>query len=209
MNGVSVREMLVNGWPVLSVLALLSAVSLSVVLERGIVFSRARMDALGFMRRVLEILERGGPELALDFCRESSTPVAAVAAEVLRQAGGREACERALRHAVQAQAHELGRWLPLLGTIAGVAPFVGLLGTVIGIIKAFKDMAGSGGGGPEVVMAGIAEALGTTACGLFVAIPAVMMFNLFVRLAQSMAEEIDLAAYELIEQLAGNGQAGS
>ena len=95
----------------------------------------------------------------------------------------------------------LEKYVPILGTIAGTAPFVGLLGTVIGIIKAFHDISVNVGGGPEVVSAGIAEALITTAFGLVVAIPAVMAFNYFIHKVQKVAEEIDLAAYELIERL--------
>ena len=88
-----------------------------------------------------------------------------------------------------------------LGTIASVAPFVGLLGTVIGIIKAFGSIAVSNGGGAEVVSKGIAEALVTTACGLLVAIPSVAAYNYCAHKIKNMAKETDLAAYELVAWL--------
>jgi len=77
------------------------------------------------------------------------------------------------------QQQHLDRRLSILGTIGSNAPFIGLLGTVLGIIKAFHDLSFNAAGGPSVVMAGIAEALVATAVGLLVAIPAVVFFNYF------------------------------
>jgi len=112
--------------------------------------------------------------------------------------------QRALQHAVQGQIRELESYVPILATIASSAPFVGLFGTVVGIIRAFYDIAKNVGGGPEIVAAGISEALVATAAGLLVAIPALMGYNYFVRQIEREAEAIDLAAYDLIEALAGN-----
>ena len=106
-----------------------------------------------------------------------------------------------MRHAIQKQVHYLQARVPVLGTIGSMAPFVGLFGTVIGVIKAFRDIAVSSGGGPEVVSAGIAEALVSTAIGLLVAIPAVVGFNYCVHRVQKMADEMDLAVFEVIEKL--------
>jgi len=87
----------------------------------------------------------------------------------------------------------LERYLNLLGTIASNAPYVGLLGTVMGIMKAFNDLANSPGQGNEVVMAGIAHALVATAVGLMVAIPAVMAFNFFQKKVGGVLNNIDAA----------------
>jgi biopolymer transport protein ExbB len=80
-----------------------------------------------------------------------------------------------------------------------VAPFVGLFGTVLGIIHAFKAIADNAGGGPSVVANGIAEALITTALGLFVAIPAVVAYNMFVRKIERVTEDMELCAEEVID----------
>ena len=201
MGGFTLRDMIVNGWPVLSVLTICSIISATIICDRFMALRLAAMNARLFVANVIKILQEQGGGRALAYCDQFRKPIAAVVSEILLQTGGREARERALRHAVQVQIHELERWIPVLGTIAGTAPFIGLLGTVIGIIKAFHDISVNVGGGPEVVSAGIAEALITTAFGLLVAIPAVMTFNYFIHKVQKAADEIDIAAYELIERL--------
>jgi biopolymer transport protein ExbB len=208
MGGFTLRDMIINGWPVLSFLTVFSIISATIICDRFVALRLARMNARLFVANVIRILEEEGGSRALAYCDQFRKPIAAVVSEILLQPGGREARERALRHGLQAQVRLFEKYVPILGTIAGTAPFVGLLGTVIGIIKAFHDISVNVGGGPEVVSAGIAEALITTAFGLVVAIPAVMFFNYFIHKIQKLAEEIDLAAYDLIERLTG-GQESS
>lgn len=95
----------------------------------------------------------------------------------------------------------LERNLAVLATLGANAPFVGLFGTVLGIIKAFHDLAGSQAGGPSVVMAGISEALVATAVGLMVAIPAVVAFNFFSRRVRSLMGQVDWAAHQALAEL--------
>ena len=104
--------------------------------------------------------------------------------------------------------HEISRWitplearLPILGTIASTAPFIGLLGTVIGIIRAFKAVSVSLGGGPSVVANGIAEALITTAFGIMVAIPAIVAYNYFNSRLERLERQMELAVADLITGL--------
>jgi biopolymer transport protein ExbB len=202
VTGFTLREMIINGWPVLTVLLIMSIVSVTILWERLSTMRQAKLDAKAFIDGVLRVLEQEGAAPAAEYCRRFRKPMARVAAEVLLKPGGREARQRASDHAVEAQVRELQMYIPILGTIASTAPFVGLFGTVVGIIRAFQDIASNVGGGPEVVAAGIAEALITTAFGLFVAIPAVMGYNYFVHQVQRIAEEMDLAVYDLIERLA-------
>jgi biopolymer transport protein ExbB/TolQ len=201
MGGFTLGDMIINGWPVLSVLTVFSIISVTIICDRIMTLKHAALNARLFVANLVKVLEEQGASRALSYCDQFRKPVAAVAAEILLTSGGREARERALQHGLQGQVRLLEKYVPILGTIAGTAPFVGLLGTVIGIIKAFHDISVNVGGGPEVVSAGIAEALITTAFGLVVAIPAVMAFNYFIHKVQKVAEEIDLAAYELIERL--------
>jgi biopolymer transport protein ExbB len=100
----------------------------------------------------------------------------------------------------------LSRYLNILGTLGNTAPFIGLLGTVLGIIKAFKDLAGSAGAGPEVVMVGIAEALIATAAGLGVAIPAVIIFNYFTDRVKNICVEMDTVSKKVLVILANYGE---
>jgi biopolymer transport protein TolQ len=103
--------------------------------------------------------------------------------------------ERALRRAQTVEGTKLESMVPFLATTGSAAPFIGLFGTVLGIIKAFHDLAGSQSGGPSVVMAGISEALVATAVGLMVAIPAVAAFNYFNRRVRAFMCKVDWAAH--------------
>jgi biopolymer transport protein ExbB len=97
--------------------------------------------------------------------------------------------------------HRLERNLSYLATLGSNAPFIGLFGTVLGIIKAFHDLAHSGGGGPSVVMAGISEALVATAVGLMVAIPAVVAFNYFSRCVKRKMAHVEWMAHLAVAEV--------
>lgn len=198
-NGFTLGEMIKEGWPILSVLWIMSILSITVIVDRLLVIRKARFDNINFINNVIDMLDRKGPVECLEYCRRIDKPVSYVACEIILQKGGRDAKERAAQHALQYQINKMERFIPMLGTIASTAPFIGLLGTVIGIMRAFNDISQNMGGGPEAVSAGIAEALITTAFGLFVAIPATIGFNYFVRTIQRSASEIDHAVYDLIE----------
>ena len=202
-SGTSIYQMMMQGWPVLSVLLLMSIFSVTTIVDRVRTFRLSRANSRAFAANIVKLLDEQGEAAALEYCRRYAQPVAVVAVEILSQPGGREARERALQHALQVQVRLLEAYVPLLGTIASTAPFVGLFGTVIGIIKAFGDIAANTGGGPEVVAAGIAEALITTACGLLVAMPALMAYNYCVHQVQKLADDIDDAMYFVIERLTG------
>ena len=105
---------------------------------------------------------------------------------------------RALERVKERESANLRRGLSGLGTIASAAPFVGLFGTVVGIINAFRGMS-SGAGGIAAVSGGIAEALVTTALGLFVAIPAAWMFNYFTGVLERFSVEMSNSSSELVD----------
>jgi biopolymer transport protein ExbB/TolQ len=169
------------GW-VLWLLVALSVLSVAVMLERGLYFGQRRMS-------------KRFPEL-LRLCQDGSLDKAAqlaegdaMEAEVIRVAArvassGQEAVEKAIASTIDRRRLEYERWLFVLGTLGNNAPFIGLLGTVLGIIRAFADLAAhpTAAVGASTVMAGISEALVATAVGLFVAIPAVLAYNTFQRL---------------------------
>ena len=204
MNNVSILDMIIQGWPVLSVLLLMSIFSITIIVDRVRLIRRNQVNARSFMARLLRILAEQGKPQAVEFCRKYEFPVALVSAEILQQTGPREAKERAMEHAMQAQVRKLESMVPVLGTVAGTAPFIGLFGTVIGIIKAFASIAANRGGGPEVVSAGIAEALITTACGLVVAIPALIGYNYCIHMSEVLMTDVELSVYDLIEVLCRN-----
>ena len=129
-------------------------------------------------RRTIDKLVQRDVESARELCEASELPIARVYREAMRWRNvPLEDLERVLSTSRQEAAHELKRGLWIVGTIGSLAPYVGLFGTVIGIIRAFRDMAEHGAGGFEVVASGISEALIATAAGLAVAIFALMFFN--------------------------------
>jgi len=160
----------------------LSVASLAVMFERGWVFFRHRFDEDTFVSQIEPLLQQRGWPQALNLCKESR----AFEPQVLR-AGltqifrGKDAVQEAMEGERIRVGLVLEKRLSFLGTLGANAPFIGLFGTVLGIIHAFKDLALTEGGGGPAVMAGIAEALVATAVGLLVAIPAVVMYNLFHR----------------------------
>ena len=201
MNNVTMGDMLMQGWPVLSILLVMSIFSVTIIVDRARAIRRARLNARGFVARIIRIINEEGVARAIEFCRKYDKPVAAVTAEILQQQGKRAARERALQHALQEQVRNLETRVPVLGTVASTAPFVGLFGTVLGIIKAFASIAANTGGGPAVVAAGIAEALITTACGLVVAIPALAGYNYCIHQVEVLMGDVELAVYDLVEAL--------
>lgn len=209
MNSISFADMIIQGWPVLSILLLMSIFSITIIVDRVRLIRRVQVNARSFMARLLRILAEQGKPAAQEFCRKYDFPIALVSAGILMQAGPRAAKERAMEHAMQAQVRKLESMVPVLGTVASTAPFVGLFGTVVGIIKAFASIAANSGGGPEVVSAGIAEALVTTACGLVVAIPALIGYNYCIHMSEVLMTDVELSAYDLVEVLCKDEREGA
>lgn len=184
--------------------------SLGVLIER-ILFFRRIVSRAGTLGRAVEpLLAKASYDEVLKLCKAQPgvplaeiihTGVATYQKGAEEQAAGTGAMNpieltgRALQRRVQALQAELRRGFPVLASVGSVGPFIGLFGTVVGIITAFEGIAKSGSGGLGAVSAGIAEALVVTALGLAVAIPAVLAFNFL----STRAERLDLA----LEQSAG------
>ena len=127
----------------------------------------------------------GDSDAAIRLCEKSEAMECQVALVGLRnREKGSKAMEGSMDSFIVAERQTLDRGLVILGTLGNNAPFVGLFGTVLGIIKSFNDLALNPQGGPSVVMGGISEALVATAVGLLVAIPAVIAYNLFGRIVK-------------------------
>ncbi len=171
-----------SGSPVMIALIGCSVVTLAVALERVLYFRQRGGDADGLLTRAAAQVRQGRLAEAAATCQASKHPFGTVAIEVLRSADphGPDAEER-LQIALSRQKLLLERNLGTLGTMAAVAPLIGLLGTVWGIMRAFHDMALTGSAAPSVVAAGVAEALLTTAAGLVIAVPSVMLYNHLTR----------------------------
>jgi biopolymer transport protein ExbB len=168
--------------PVMLVILACSVITFGFALERIIYFWKRRQDPDGMMQKVAEQVRSGNMKEALWTCSASPHPAGAVAAQVLKHAAlPADHQEERLQITLSEQRLLLDRNLGVLGTMGNTAPLIGLLGTVWGIMRAFHDMARTGSAGPSVVAAGVAEALFTTAAGLLVAVPAVLLYNHLVR----------------------------
>jgi len=202
------------GWParfVVIVLFIMSAWSIGVMIDRWIAFSSARKQSRVFAPAVAGALKDGKIDEAISIAEQNKrSHLAKVvtaglqefqAHQVSAEIPGEtiEASKRALERAAAIVHAELKRGVSTLATIGSTAPFVGLFGTVLGIIHAFEGIAGSKSTGLSAVAGGISEALVTTAIGLFVAIPAVWIYNYFTTKIESFDVEMDNSSSELID----------
>lgn len=163
-------------------LIVMSVISVAVVLERLWSLRNIGAVTLRLSEAIMEPIGQGQKELALAMCRQNSQcPAARIFMNVITRYGGGspESVSAFAAEVMFEETHKLRKHLWLLGTVASSAPFIGLLGTVIGIIKSFESMAIVGTGGFTVVAAGISEALVATALGLAVAIIALIFYNYF------------------------------
>jgi biopolymer transport protein ExbB len=163
-------------------LIFLSVISVTVVLERLWSLKNLSSITLRITESLLDPLKKGQRDLAIVMCKQhSDCPVGRIVLNILNHdtASRPELTNSVAVEAMFEEAQRLKKNLWILGTVASSAPFIGLLGTVVGIIKSFESMAVAGTGGFAVVAAGISEALVATALGLGVAIIAVIFYNYF------------------------------
>ena len=194
---------LING-----VMALMSVYSLSVMIERYLTYTKAKSQSRQYAKKVAAELKSGNIVAAIKVSKAKDVKNSHLAKVLLAgleeanvdegDAADVDATRRAIQRATAICMMDLRRNLSGLATVGATAPFVGLLGTVLGIITAFRGMALTGSGGIGAVSAGIAEALIATAFGLFVAIPAVWAFNYLTNRADGFGIEMDNGASELI-----------
>ena len=187
----------------LVIMLFLSVLSVTFALERWWYFRGASAKAdevLGGVRKHLEGAKDASAAAA--WCQKHPSGVAQVVAYGLVHAGrSRKDLEELLLSKLKEERLKFERFLPILGTLGNISPFIGLFGTVVGIIKAFRDLAASGTGGPSVVAQGIAEALVSTAAGLLVAIPAAILYNYFMGRLKKQTVEMEVASARLIVML--------
>jgi biopolymer transport protein ExbB len=223
--GINIAELWSQMGPVAKgvvvILGIMSAYSISVMIERWITYRGARKQSRVFTPAVAECLKEGKLDEAVALGEQNSkSHLAKVLVSGLHEIQAHakskeipgetiEAARRALERATAIGIEDLKRGLGGLATIGSVAPFVGLFGTTVGIINAFQGMKTEETAGIAAVAGGIAEALVTTAFGLFVAVPAVMAFNYFTNRVETFTVEMDNSSSELIDYfLKKRGQVG-
>jgi biopolymer transport protein ExbB/biopolymer transport protein TolQ len=218
-GGMSLMEMWGQMGPVAQaigvILVIMSMWSFGVAIERYYTFSQARKQSKLYAPQVAKHLKDGRLKDALSVSQAKTYQYSHLAKVVLsglqeyqfqHDTGANlsrddlvDTVRRAIQRATALTANDLKKGIPSLATIGATAPFVGLLGTVVGIITAFQGIAATGSGGLGSVSAGISEALVETALGLVVAIPAVWMYNYFTGRLEYFNVEMDNSSSELVD----------
>jgi biopolymer transport protein ExbB/biopolymer transport protein TolQ len=199
-------------------LAIMSVASLVVMAERMLVFRKTRKDSRHFAAKMGAILAKGDLQQAANtnmgkdvghLGRVIGSGLTAYRISPSDKDVAVESVARALERQAQREVQSLKRGLGVLATVGSTAPFVGLLGTTMGIVNAFQLMAAAGSGGLGTISAGIAEALITTAFGLLVAIPAVMAYNFLQGWVDARSVDISESSNEFLDVVARNLGGGS
>jgi biopolymer transport protein ExbB/biopolymer transport protein TolQ len=216
----TISEMVKNlGWVALTVIIILlimSMYSIAIMVERYLTYTAAKKQSREFAPRVAQALKNDRIEEAINISdKHKKSHLAMVVNAGLQEFRAHDASsdisgdeiessKRALQRAIAIKSAEFKRGLSGLATIGSTAPFVGLFGTVFGIINAFTGMKSAESAGIGAVAGGIAEALLTTALGLAVAVPAVWLFNYFTGKVDGFIVEMDNSASELIDYFLKN-----
>jgi biopolymer transport protein ExbB/TolQ len=206
------HSMSVTAKGVVVMLLLMSAISIGLALERGLRYSVARNQSRLFVLQVTPVLEEGKLDEAIAIAtRNAKSPIASLVATGLSEftsgpphASSKDlidAARRGLERSLATIHAELKRGLSGLATIGSTAPFVGLFGTVVGIMNAFRASAPAKASGIQSVASGISEALVTTALGLLVAVPAVWCYNYFTSKVENFDVEMENSSMELVSYL--------
>lgn len=200
----SVADFVAKGGPVMIPIIACSLVALAVVAERLIALRRARLVPPAFLSGLKGVLKdpKRDRSAAIEYCKSDPSPVAAVLLVAIKRLGEPiDLLERHVAEAGERQVQRLRVRLRLLAIIASIAPLLGLLGTITGMIKAFQTVATSAEalGKTEMLAKGIYEAMITTAAGLIVAIPVLLFHNWISALIERRVADIDRIASEFVE----------
>jgi biopolymer transport protein ExbB/TolQ len=199
--GKTIWEILQIGGFTMYILLFCSVLSVAIFLERIIYYRRrSKTERAEFMTRATRALKSGDIERAMEICKETLSPFSKVVYSGLQLHGHHEKeISNAMEREITVETSKLERHTSIVGTIGNTAVYIGLFGTVLGIIRAFHDIASAGAGGMSIVIGGVAEALVCTAAGLFVAIPAVIAFNYFTKKVEHFINDMELCASEFID----------
>ena len=209
MSWETIRDLIRDEWLILSLLLLWSLAGLTIICERVYALWKVIPKSEAFKNRVVAAIEAGDLAKAGALCETATEPLAEVfdrALKVFKKTPSKVVeVVNSQRSVVIAS---FKRYLWALGTVGSSAPFVGLFGTVVGILKAFQSMGIAGSGGFKVVSQGIAAALVATAAGLLIAIYAIVAYNYFVARVNAISVQYRLYIEEFVMALSQHGPVG-
>jgi biopolymer transport protein ExbB len=191
-----------DGGYVMHAISVLSLISLTTIVYKMIAFRRVSANVNEFIARVRSALLKGNVKGAIEACEQSRSPVASITKSALLKIGSpREQVEKSMENAAIHEVAYLEKFLAVLATVANIAPLLGFLGTVVGMVVSFDVIATQGLNNPGLVAKGISQALLTTAYGLIVAFVTQPFYNYFLSKVSSYNREIETAANILFETL--------
>jgi biopolymer transport protein ExbB len=194
-------EIFLKGGIIMWLILLSSIIGLAVVIDRFIVLRKAKINIPAFLVRIRGFIKKKDISGAISHCMEEKSPVANVVRKGLKKYKfGHDRVKEAIENAGNQEISKLEKGLTVLATVAGIAPLLGFLGTVTGMIEAFmtiQDLAGAAN--PSDLAGGIWEALITTAFGLIVGIPALAFYNYFLSAIKRLVGDIEVVANDVVE----------
>ena len=195
-------DLFIKGGPFMWPLLFALIVGIAVAFVKFWALTRASINTRKFLAKIKGALSTGGVDAATEICVNTRGPVASIFhAGLLRAGRGVEHVEKAIEGAATIEMAFLERGMVWLATVANIAPLLGFLGTVSGMIKAFEAIALAGDIEPSLVASGISEALITTAAGLAIAIPIQALHNFFVSRIDKLIIEMEESSSDLIDTL--------
>lgn len=197
----TILQLLMAGGVTIYILAFCSVLSIAIIIERYIYYrARSGIKRANFMSRIRKELEGNDIENALKICRQKNTPFSNVVHAGLSFARHSEKeVSNNMERAIVVETNLLEKRTTIVGTIGSTAVYIGLFGTVLGIMRAFGDISQAGSGGINVVINGISESLVCTAAGLCVAVPAVIAYNYFQKRIDNFITDMELCASEAMD----------
>ena len=202
LEDLNVFDLLAAGGWVMPVIVLCSVIALGISIERSVALNSDRIAPPHLLANVWKQLKAGELDAQrLKALRHGSPLGAILAAGLANRSQGRDVMKESIQEAAGHVVHDLERYLNTLGTVAAVAPLLGLLGTVVGMIRVFTEITVQGTGNANALAGGISEALITTAAGLVVAIPALVMHRYFTGKIDTIVVGLEQVSIKLVDAL--------
>ena len=199
-GGERLIDLFIKGGPVMYPILFFSILSLAIIIERLISLRRGRIIRPETLFRVQDLIRIERIADIIELCQKNSSPMSRIVLAAIKNINQPKAeIKEAVSEAGRQEVRVLERHLATLGTIVSIAPLLGLLGTVTGMIRAFYTIALRGVGEPTALATGISEALLTTAAGLTVAIPSQLFYNYFINKVDSLTLDMEQNSLDILE----------
>lgn len=197
-------DFVVKGGVLMIPIALCSIIALAIFLERLWSLRRSKVIPRDFLIEIEDLIRREKIPEAVTRCRKDNSSMANIIVAGIRNFGKRrEIVKESIEEIGRREAATLERYINVVGTIAAISPLLGLLGTVVGMIKAFNVISIQGVGNPSSLAGGISEALITTAAGLVVAIPTFVLYRYLANKADALIVEMEEHSIRMVDLLKG------